>query len=381
MVSLFDKLDKKILIIFLVCLGNVVISFNVGAVAAAIPLISQDLQLPDVSVARMIAFYMIPYGFGALLYAPLTRFVSYRLVLIGALAVYAFFNFMTATSISLENMLLAQVGAGIAAAASTPLGLIIIGDLFERDVRGRLIGVFFGSSFAASMIGMIFMAIVPWRWLFIIPGILAAITAILFSVMPIVDLDRRHLAHINYLRIFSHKNILKVFVFIFLMSFLYHGLHKWYGVYLARDYGLGKHTVSAFLIIAACCGLAGQNIGGYLTDKKGRMFSCFAGGMILALGAMALFFHYPVSVVPIILGAIALGWTVNHNSVSTVLTDMEDRHRPIIASLNSSIRFVSGGLGFSLTTFFVEKSFSETFLVIGVLFLILVLNQRVFFEN
>lgn len=372
-------MDTKTLIIFLICLGNAAISFNVGAVAAAIPLISADLQLADIETAQLISFYMIPYGIGALLYAPLTRFITYRLIMMAAMALYAIFSLMTAVAVDIESMLLAQIGAGIAAACSTPLSLMIIGDLFDKDVRGRMIGIYFGTSFVASMVGMVFMGVFPWRLLFFVPCVIATLTTLLMGLCKIEALDRVHQAHINYLRVFVQKDLVKVFVFIFMMSFLYHGLHKWYGVYLSRVYDLPKETISFFLIIAACCGLIGQNIGGFLTDKKGRQYSCFFGGLLLALGAMSLWGFYLKEFLPVILGIIAIGWTINHNAVSTILTDMEDHNRPMIASLNSSVRFFSGGLGFALAGVFVDKNFGLTFFIIGFLFLMLTLNQKKFF--
>lgn len=372
-------MNQNLLIIFLICLGNIAISFNVGAVAAAIPLISLDLQLADIETAKLIPFYMIPYGIGALVYAPLTRFITYRLIMMAAMALYAIFSLMTALAFDLDNMLLAQIGAGIAAACSTPLSLMIIGDLFDKDVRGRLVGIYFGTSFVSSMVGMIFMGIFPWRLLFFIPCVIAMLTTLLMGLLNIETLDRVHQGHINYLRVFVQKDLVKVFLFIFLMSFLYHGLHKWYGVYLSRVYHLPKETISVFLIIAACCGLIGQNIGGFLTDKKGRVYSCFFGGLLLALGAMSLWGFYLKEFLPVILGIIAIGWTINHNAVSTILTDKEDYNRPMIASLNSAVRFFSGGLGFTAAGFFVDRNFGLTFFVIGFLFLMLTLNQKKFF--
>ena len=278
-------------------------------------------------------------------------------------------------------MLWAQAGAGIAAASSTPLSLMIIGDLFEKDVRGRLVGTYFGCSFFASMMGMLFMGMVPWRWLFFIPAILGFVTAVSLYALKTDLLKRVHVATVNYWNIFSDVAIRKVFIFIFLMSALYHSVHKWYGLYLHREYGLGKETISFFLVVAAVCGLLGQNIGGYLSDKKGRPVTCFIGEVILAVGTMGLFLRWPVGVVPVLLGIIVMGWTISHNSISTILTDFPDDDRPMIASLNSSVRFVSGGLGFSLSAFFVEKSFSGMFLMIGVLFLVLTITQKNFIPN
>ncbi len=360
-------IDSKKIIFFLICLGNITISFNVGAVAAAIPYIAQDLGVSDLTAAQIVPSYMIPYGLGALLYAPLTKKFSYRRILGVAMAIYAFASLMAAVSGSLGNLLFAQIGAGIAAASSTPLSLMIIGDFFPKEVRGRLVGIYFGSSFLASTVGMFFMGWVPWRVLFLIPAFLGMVSCLSFYFLKIKELNKKHQESVNYLRAFFKKEIRHVFLFIFGMSFLYHAVHKWYGVYLNHDYGLSKLAVSWILIFVAVIGLLGQQVGGYLSDKKGRISACRTGILALSCGAVLLVGHYPVFILILILGLIGIGWTISHNSVSTLLTDFPDEDRPIVASLNSSVRFISGGLGFSLSKFFVEKSFGWTFFGIGVL--------------
>lgn len=359
------------LIIFLICLGNVAISFNIGAVAAALPDISAALGVPEFVAAKIVPFYMIPYGLGALLYAPLTRFFTYRQCLMGAMAVYAAASLVSGLSQSLQAVLIAQAVAGVAAASSTPLSLMVIGDSFERDVRGRLVGIYFGCSFFATMVGMFFMGAVDWRWLFFIPAMIAAVNVLSLWGTKAPQLESRHEESVNYWKALSKDHIRPVFLFIFAMSFLYHAVHKWYGIYLNQEYGLGKQAVSFILILVAVCGLAGQQVGGYISDKKGRLTACYAGIGGLACGAALLVGHYPLVVLTAVLGVIGVSWTMSHNSVSTILTDFPDEDRPVIASLNSAVRFVSGGLGFSLSKYFVEKSFGVTFLGIGVLFFLL----------
>ncbi len=357
-------------------MGNIAISFNTGAVAAAIPTISQDLNQTDLQVAKIVPYYMIPYGLGALLYAPLSRFFAYRWISMGAMACYSLFSLITALSQSLNNILLAQVGAGMVAASSTPLSLMIIGDFFDKDTRGRLVGAYFGCSFISSLVGMICMGIMEWRWLFLIPAVLGALTSACYLLLKTDLLNRCHQANINYIKAFFNVPIRKVFIFIFVMSFLYHGVHKWYGVYLNREYGLDKFAISWFLVIAAMSGLLGQQIGGYFSDKKGRLWTCLVGMVALSAGTIFLVGHYPLGVVGAFICLIAFGWTISHNSVSTILTDFPDDDRPIMASLNSSVRFISGGLGFTLSKIFVEKSFGLTFLGIGVLMFSLIFVLR-----
>ena len=373
--------SSKRIIIWLLCLGNIAISFNIGAVAAAIPLIAQDFHLGDLIVANIVVFYMIPYGVGALLYAPLSRVVTYKRILAGASFAYSVFAFITAVSPTLDRMLVAQIGAGIAAASSTPMSLMIIGELFEKNVRGRLVGAYFGCSFFASVVGMVFMGTAHWRWLFMIPTILALITGLGWVFLKSDFVERVHKASFNYVKALSRNHIRDVFVFIFVTSFLYHAVHKWYGVYLTREYGLSKEMISIILIVAALCGLAGQQIGGYFSDKKGRLFACYMGMSGLGVGVMLLLGSYPLAFIIAILSAISIGWTMSHNSISTILTDFPDADRPMIASLNSSVRFVSGGIGFWFSKFLVEKSFGWTFFGIGAIFLVLIIFVKYVFPS
>lgn len=374
-------MHHKKFIVFLICLGNVAISFNVAAVAAALPNISAALGVPEFAAAKLVPFYMIPYGVGALLYAPLTRVFTYRRCLMFAMAAYAAASFVSGCSQSLEQILLAQVVAGIAAASSTPLSLMIIGDCFDKDIRGRLVGTYFGCSFFATMVGMFFMGAVDWRWLFFIPFLIAVVNCISLWAMKIPQLNSRHEESVNYWKALNKDHIRRVFIFIFVVSFLYHAVHKWYGIYLSQEYGLGKQGISAILILVAVCGLAGQQIGGYISDKKGRLTACYVGLAGLAAGVMLLVGHYPLVLLTAVLGLIGVSWTMSHNSVSTILTDFPDEDRPVIASLNSSVRFVSGGIGFSLSKYFVEKSFGLTFLGIGILFFCLLFVVKMVFPK
>ena len=360
--------NKKI-IYFLLCCGIVTINFNLAAVAAVIPTISADLGLPDFFVSKIITFYLIPYGFGALLFAPLTRVLSYRNTLALSLAVYVGASLFCGLSKDLNHLLIGNVLAGISAAGAIPLGLMVIGELFEKEVRGRLVGLFFSASFIAALSGLLVSGLAHWRWLFFIPAVMGALTVIALFVFPTGLLNRKHEAPVNYLKVFTDRRIRNVFMFIVAMSFLYHGIYKWYGVYLAQEYHLNKLAISLFIMVTSLCGAAGQNVGGFLTDKKGRLTACFVGGVLLGISAILLAGRYPVYVVPIVLAGISIGWTIAHNSISTVLTDFPEDDRPMIASLNSSVRFISGGLGFWVSSFFVQKSFGLTFLVIGVLIL------------
>lgn len=355
----------------MLCLGCITVSFNIAAIAAVIPVISADLGLLDFEAAKIIPYYLLPYGIGALIYAPLTRFVEYRLVMAGALAVFAVACFICGAAESLEYIIVSRILMGITASSAIPLGLMIIGELFEKHLRGRLVGGFFSGAFIASLAGVILSGVAHWRWLFYVPAILGALLAVGVLVFGAKHLNRVHIGHLNYVRALQDTKIRNVFLIIFAMSFLYHGVHTWYGIYFSRIYKFTQFQISAIFIVAMVSGMFGQLIGGVLSDKKGRLAACRAGVLGLAAGTMFLAGIYPIIVLGLVIALISIGWTIGHNGLSTVLTDFPDEDRPMIASLNSSVRFISGGIGFCASAYFVEKSFGMTFLIIGIFMLIL----------
>ncbi len=370
-------MNNKKIIYLLICLGNITISFNVAAITAAVPAISRDLQLSDLLVSKIIPYYLIPYGIGALIYAPLTRYVSYRSVLALVMGGYAISSFICGSAQSFNYILIARILMGIAAAGAIPVGLMIIGEFFERNVRGRLVGGFFSCSFFASLAGVVLGGLTNWRWIFYVPAILGAFMSVSFFVLGKNFLRIKHEAPVSYLDIFQKEPIRNIFGYIFIISALYHGVHKWFGVYLDRLYHLDKLMISFFFILAAIGGFVGQHVGGYLSDKKSRLISCYIGLIGLSLLTMLLAGHYSLITLGIIFIMLSMFWTIGHNGISTMLTDFPDDDRPVIASLNSSVRFISGGLGFYISSFFVKKNFGLTFFYIGILMLLLtfILNK------
>lgn len=321
---------------------------------------------------------MIPYGLGALLYVPLAGRFGVKTILAATMAVYAVTNFICTAVDSIQIILFSRIFMGLAAASVIPLCLMSIGTLFPKETRGRLVGLFFSTSFIASVFGIVVSGLFPWRWLFMIPALLAAVTALLIVIdrqAPVFKLERRKVDYLGALQNVPIRNIL---IFIFAISFLYHGVHKWLGVYLHRIYDAPQWMISFFFMLIAVFGAVGQNFGGYVTDRIGRRVACELGVFILSVMTMLLWGKYSFFVLGMILSILSIGWAIGHNGISTVLTDFPDKNRAEIAGLNSSVRFFSGGLGFLLGGSFVEKDFGLTFLGFGVLmFLALIFLKNI----
>jgi predicted MFS family arabinose efflux permease len=64
-----------------------------------------------------------------------------------------------------------------------------------------------------------------------------------------------------------------------------------------------------------------------------------------------------------------LGGTFNHVGLSTILTDLPKAFVNESASLNSSVRFLAGGLGALVGGFLMQRSFTLGFSIFGLLLL------------
>ena len=354
-------------ILFYFCCANILISFNISALIATVPAISRSLNVSAGDVAGIVTYYMIPYGLCALLYVPLACRFSVKTLLILSSALFALGSWMCLWSDSLNVILIGRILSGFAAAAVTPLGLVTLGKIFEKRLRGRVIGLFFSSAFFGSIFGLIISAVAHWHWLFIIPAWMGLFLTIALCFCPTQGMEAHQAVKIDYLDAFRMKGLRQLLVLIFFMSLFFHGVVKWYGVYLDKVYNYNQLAISFLIILTAFASMFGQMMGGVITDKLGRLYSCYIGTILLGISVMALYGHYSTVLLACAFCAVSIGWTIAHNGISTVLTDFSDQYRMELAALNSAVRFFSGGIGFWLSGNFVQRNFGLTFFIIGLL--------------
>ncbi|MFZ5799907.1 MAG: MFS transporter [Candidatus Omnitrophota bacterium] len=353
------------------CLEGILISFNTAAIAAIVPAVGRSLFIPESQASRIIPYYMIPYGFGALLYAPLLKYFAPKPIKLITLFLFTIFCLFCGSAYYLNVLLFSRVFAGLAAAAVIPLTLVIIGQAVPKENRGRMVGWFFSLTFIASITGVFLSGILPWRWLFFIPAVLGLLTTgLVFFFFP-DDLPKLAGLKTNYFQLLLKKEIVGVFAFIFLVSLIYHASYNWLGVYLERVYRLEQMGISMFLTLIGLSGACGQVLGGFMTDRKGRVASAYFGLIILSVSIMLLAAKLPAGILALVFVLFGIGWTVNHNALATLLTDFPDKYRAEVSSLNSAVRFISGGLGVALSGLFIEKNFANSYLGFGIILIVL----------
>ncbi|MDD5560939.1 MAG: MFS transporter [Candidatus Omnitrophica bacterium] len=366
---------KKATFIIL-CLEGAVLSFNVAATAALVPSIASDFALSQFVVGRVIWLYMIPYGLAALLYGPLVRLLDARKVELFCIFSFASANLVGGLSQNIATLFAARFMMGIFGASVIPLGLILIARSLGQLRRGRYIGIFFGSTFVASLLGLFLSGIINWRLIFIIPAVCGFILWVfMYLYLPSFKKDTGNF-RLGYLAAFRNKRVIKIFGYIFLISLIYHAVQQWLGVYFSTQLKLGQFFISMLITLTSLSGIFGEVWGGRLADAIGRIKVVNLGIILMMLCVFMLLIKLPLGLLVLSMVIWGSGWAFNHVGLSTMLADLPQELLNEAASLNSGVRFIAGGLGVSLGGLIMSKSFVLGFLVFGIGLLFLLLLSR-----
>lgn len=313
---------------------------------------------------------MLPYGVVALAYGPLTRYFQPRRIIVVTLALFGIFNLLSGLAGNYTQLFICRFLVGVFAASVTPLVLIYLADHAGPTSRGRYVGLYFSSTFVSGLLGLFLSGWVPWRVMFFVPAALAFavvfLTARFFPdiAAPVLATGSRSS---RYLEALQQPEIARVFCYIFIVSFLYHGIRQWLGVYFADIFSMRQLLISVLLLLVSFAGVFGEAMGGSFADKKGRLPTLKLGAFLMSLSLFMLVFARSVAVLPFLMLLWGFGWTVNHAALSTFLTDLNKNFMKEISSLNSSVRFVAGAFGVMAGGFVLQKSFVFGFLLYAVI--------------
>ena len=363
------------------------LSFNVSAIAALVPSVASEFKADPFLAGRMLWFYLIPYGLAALLYGPLTRRFDPRTILLPCITILSLANFLGWWAENIDVVFFARVLAGISGAGIIPVALIMIAKATPEVERGKRVGFFFSSTFVASLFGVFLSGLIGWRWIFMIPALIGIVSlvAIYFFVPPLL-VEKGNFT-LQYRQTLADTKVVKLFTYIFLVSLFYHGISQWLGVYFSLVNHLEQFFISMLLTTVSVSGIIGSSLGGVLSDRLGRTKVIRIGKGLMIMVTFSLLLKGSVCILFALMFAWGLGWTFNHVGVSTFLTDLPLTQVFESASLNSSVRFLSAGLGSALGEIVMQKGFALGFILFGTCLLILlmvtkkliVLHQEVYY--
>jgi len=360
----------------ILCLEGAVLSFSVAATSALIPSIAWEFRLPFFTAGKIVWLYLLPYAIAALFYAPLVRVFNARKIALISLLLFSAANLLAGFAPNIFLLFSARVLMGIFGASVIPLGLILIAQNIPREVRAKKIGLFFGATFGASLLGLFLSGILYWRLIYIIPAIAGLLLWIfMFFYLPAFK-EEKGTFKFNYFAVLANRSVLFIFVYIFCISVIYHGIQHWLSVYFAQDFGFRQFLISMLITLGSLSGICGEIFGGYSADRLGRNPTANLGMVLMLAGIFFFLLKLPLGYLAATMVIWGLGWTFNHAALSAKLADLPMNFVPEAAGLNSSVRFFSAGLGTWLGGALMQQSFKFSFICFGVSLFLLALFSK-----
>ncbi|NQT28319.1 MAG: MFS transporter [Candidatus Omnitrophica bacterium] len=364
---------------YIFCAMFFVISFGVSAMAALIPSIAIYFGIAKAQALPLTWLYMLPYGVFALIWAPFTRIVKVRKILLIATLGFFLSSLWFSLSKSIEQAFISRFLMGCFGCSFVPVILITIGKVISSKDKAKSIGVFFAFSYFSNFISVFlsgFFENLPLG-LYLIPSILSLLVFILV-LTRLEDFDFRvDKFKISYLDTLKDKKAVNFFIVVMLGSLLYHGLQQRLGIYLSERFSLEQITISSIFTVSILAAMIFEFSGGFLSARFGNIKVSSIGFFLMSVFAFSLIFIGNYKLIFLMVTLWGAGMALTHVGLASHLTLFPDRILRDASSLNSALRFSFGGLGAFLGGLLVSiAGFKALFIIICLSILFLGLNLK-----
>jgi len=332
---------------YIFCLMFFVISFGVSAMAALIPSIAVYFGIAKAQALPLTWLYMLPYGVFALIWAPFTRVVKVKKILLVATLGFFLSSLFFSLSRSIGQAFVSRFLMGCFGCSFVPLVFIIIGKIVPSKKKAKTIGAFFAFSYLSNFISVFlsgFFEKFPLG-LYLIPSF-ASLLVFILVLKKLEDFDFRvDKFKISYFDTLKDKKIINFFLVVTLGSFLYHGLQQHLGVYLSENFSLDQMAISSVFTVATLAAIIFEFSGGFLSARFGNIKISSIGFILMSVFAFFLIFIGNDKLIFLMIALWGAGRALTHVGLASHLTSFPDRILRDASSLNSSLRFSFGGVG------------------------------------
>jgi len=343
---------SKRLVLLLGLAGFIVMADN-WVVSPILPAIARNVGVRPEAAGVLIAAYMLPFGIFQLVFGPLAdRFGKSRVILF-TLSAFSVATVLCAIGTTVTGIAAFRALTGVFAAATMPISLALIGDVFPMEKRQQAIGSFMGISFlgqALSMgIGGAIAYYFDWRGVFIVYGIAAGlITLILWRQLhsAVGEHETRdpHAPVLKpYLQLLRSGVSVRTYLVVLLEGTFLIGSFSYLGAVLVERFDLSFLVVGAVMTAFGVGAVIGGRASGGVSERFGRPAAA-AIGLAVAAGADLLVFFGSSSLIVTGIGVflLGLGLMTAHSTLLTLATEFAAKARGSAMSL-VAFAFMGGG--------------------------------------
>jgi MFS transporter, Spinster family, sphingosine-1-phosphate transporter len=287
---------------------------------AVFPLIRDDFQLSDTALGSLGSAFMICYMVAAPFFGWIGDRVRRARLAASGLAFWSMATVAAGFSCGYSSLLAARTMVGIGEASFGTVSPGLLADFFSRQVRGRILSLFYLAIPVGSALGYLFGGLLGqnygWHAAFLLVGIPG-----LFLALPLWAL-REPLrgasegisgntivpASGSYRQLLSNRSFIVNTASMTAMTFALGGLAQWFPTFLYRIHGLDVATGNImFGLVTIVAGISGTLAGGWMGDYFQKKSACgylYVAGSGFLVAAPVMIIALTADTTPVCLAAV-----------------------------------------------------------------------------
>jgi len=356
-----------------------------------LPFIRDDFDLDYTQAGLVVSVFSLSYGIGQLPGGWLADRIGARIMITISICGVALAGFLVGLSQTYIMMIVLLALMGVVGGGYHPSAAPMISASVEPKSRGRALGFHLiggsGSFFLAPLIAAATAATWGWRGSFI--GL--AIPTVIFGVIFFVLLGRRaKMSKSQQTITYPHDgapsppgHLRRLVIFMILTTFtqaVTFSTIAFIPLFMVDHFGVGEGTAAAFLSIIYFAGLWASPLGGYLSDRLGRVpvtlaASLITGPLIYLLNLVS--YSLGIGALLLIIGIVL--YIRMPASEAYIIGQAPKRHRSMVYGIFYFAGMEAGAILTPVMGFFIDRfGFYSSFTIAGIAVVAMTLICSVF---
>ncbi len=332
---------------------NFVIGIGAFGIIGLVEPLGADMRLTPAQTGQLLTVYAVSYAFLSPLLIASTGKVGRRRIMALGFVIFALAALISALSPSMTGLNIARVMAAAGAGIFTPLSAAVAAGLTPENNRAKVLAaVFFGLTMsqvvgvpASSWIAYTF----GWRWAFWLVFALAVPCIWLIWTRVPAGLRFQPVTLGDLRDVIGEGRLMLAIGFTGSFIGAQYVLFTYIAPLLSSTMGFGGDGIALTLMMAGFGAVAGNILGGYLSDRFGWRIT-LTGLCVFQMLMMPMFSLLPVSV-PVLIGMVFLwamgGWSFMA-AQQVRLFALAGHRAPVVLALNAAAIYVGAAIGAAL---------------------------------
>ena len=340
---------------------NFIVGMGAFLTVGLIEPIADDFNVTDAQSGALLTTYAILYAILSPLLVSLTGTIGRRRVLAMGLAVFGLSALISAIAPTLTTLHLSRGLAAMGAGVITPVTAAVAAMLTAPERRARTLAAVFAGLTIAQAVGIPIGGWVAytfgWRYAFAIVAILSVPALILLWRIVPAGLSFAPVSLRDLSRTLRDGPLMAAVLFTATFLGAIFVLYTYFAPLLAADMGFGRDGITLALFIFGLGAIAGNFVGGALSDKIGAPRTLLIL-TIAQIAALPLYSFLPLPTPALMAYTFAwsvIGWSFGA-AQQVRLVSLDPARAPVLLSLNAACIYVGAAGGAALGGAVIERA-------------------------